>query len=170
MRQDPDAAERLLLDLKAQSQDAITDIRRLVYALRPPALDDLGLLGAIRASAAQYGPYGLRVAVEAPETLPPLPAAVEVAAYRIAQEALTNVVRHAEARFCAVSLEIDGEAGVLRLEVRDDGRGIGESRGMGVGLASMRERTAELGGSLTVEPLPERGTAVRARLPVPEEG
>lgn len=169
MRQDPDAAERLLLDLKSQSQDAITDIRRLVYALRPPALDDLGLLGAIRASAAQYSPYGLQIVVEAPETLPPLPAAVEVAAYRIAQEALTNVVRHAEARACIVSLDIDGEEGVLGLEIRDDGQGIGENRGTGVGLASMRERTAEVGGSLTIEPLSEGGTAVRARLPLPEQ-
>lgn len=170
MRQDPDDAEKLLLDLKAQSQDAITDIRRLVYALRPPALDDLGLLGAIRETAAQYGQNGLRVAVEAPETLPPLPAAVEVAAYRIAQEALTNVVRHAEARTCAVLLDIDGEAGALCLEIQDDGRGIGENRGTGIGLASMRERVAELGGSLTVESLPERGTIVRARLPLSEEG
>jgi signal transduction histidine kinase len=173
MRQDPDAAEELLLDLKADAQDAVTDIRRLVYGLRPPALDDLGLLGALRESAAQYSPKGLSVSVEAPERLPPLSAAVEVAAYRIAQEALTNVVRHAEASTCTVSLAID-EASVLRLEVRDDGRGIPDQQEnssvrTGVGLTSMRERVSELGGSLVVEPLPEGGTLVCASLPLPEE-
>jgi signal transduction histidine kinase len=173
MRQDPDAAEELLLDLKADAQDAVTDIRRLVYGLRPPALDDLGLLGALRESAAQYSPKGLSVSVEAPERLPPLSAAVEVAAYRIAQEALTNVVRHAEASTCTVSLAID-EASVLRLEVRDDGRGIPDQQEnssvrTGVGLTSMRERASELGGSFLVEPLPEGGTRVCARLPLPKE-
>ena len=72
MRRDPEAAEELLLELKADAQDAVTDIRRLVYGLRPPALDDLGLLGALRESAAQYGAKGLEVSVEAPEGLPPL--------------------------------------------------------------------------------------------------
>jgi signal transduction histidine kinase len=173
MRRDPDATEELLLELKAEAQDAVTDIRRLVYGLRPPALDDLGLLGALRESAAQYSAKGLSVLVEGPEKLPPLSAAVEVAAYRIAQEALTNVARHAEANTCTVSLAID-EASVLCLEVRDDGRGIPDpqedsSVRAGVGLTSMRERASELGGSLVVEPLPEGGTRVRARLPLPKE-
>jgi signal transduction histidine kinase len=173
MRQDPEAAEELLLDLKADAQDAVSDIRRLVYGLRPPALDDLGLLGALRENAAQYSAKGLSVSVEEPERLPPLSAAVEVAAYRIAQEALTNVVRHAEASTCTVYLAID-EASVLRLEVRDDGRGIPDpqenpSVRTGVGLTSMRERASELGGSLLVEPLPEGGTRVCARLPLSKE-
>ena len=173
MRRDPDAAEELLLDLKADAQDAVTDIRRLVYGLRPPALDDLGLLGALRESAEQYSAKGLSVSVEGPERLPPLSAAVEVATYRIAQEALTNVVRHAEANTCTVSLVID-EAGTLCLEVRDNGRGIPDlqessSVRAGVGLTSMRERANELGGSLLVEPLPEGGTRVRAKLPLPKE-
>jgi signal transduction histidine kinase len=168
MRQDPDAAEALLLDLKAQSRDAVADVRRLVYALRPPALDDLGLIGALRASAAQYASNGLRVSVETPQSdsLPPLPAAVEVAAYRIAQEALTNVARHARANRCTVRLALDEEPGTLRLEVEDDGRGIGEDRGSGVGLQSMRERAAELGGSITVGTPAGGGTVVRARLPL----
>ncbi len=173
MRRDPDAAEELLLDLKAEAQDAVADIRRLVYGLRPPALDDLGLLGALRESAAQYGAKGLNVVVDGPERLPPLSAAVEVAAYRIAQEALTNVARHAGADTCTVSLALD-EASVLCLEVRDDGRGIPDPQAhssvrAGVGLTSMRERATELGGSLVVEPLPQGGTRVRARLPLPEE-
>jgi signal transduction histidine kinase len=173
MRRDPDAAEELLLELKADAQDAVTDIRRLVYGLRPPALDDLGLLGALRETAAQYATKGLGVSVEAPETLPQLSAAVEVAAYRIAQEALTNVARHARARSSTVRLDI--EDGALRVEVRDDGVGMPEPRAdhtghAGVGLTSMRERATELGGSLLVGPLPEGGTRVLATLPLPEEG
>jgi len=173
MRRDPDAAEALLLDLKADAQAAVTDIRRLVYGLRPPALDDLGLLGALRESAAQYSAKGLGVLVEGPERLLPLPAAVEVAVYRIAQEALTNVARHAGANTCTVYLALGG-ARVLCLEVRDDGDGIPDpqthsSVRAGLGLTSMRERATELGGSLVVEPLPEGGTRVRATLPLPKE-
>lgn len=125
MRRDPDSAEALLLDMKQQARGAVADIRRLVYALRLPALDDLGLVGALRETAAQHGQNGLDVSVDASE-LPPLPAAVEVAVYRIAQEAMTNVVRHAAARECSVSLALDKplDAGVLCLEVRDDGRGL----------------------------------------------
>ena len=172
MRRDPDAAEELLIDLKADAQDAVTDVRRLVYGLRPPALDDLGLLGALRESAAQYGAKGLNVSVDSLEKLPPLSAAVEVAAYRIAREALTNVARHAGAQTCAIALAL--EAGVLCLKVRDDGSGMPEPQDhpparTGVGLTSMRERATELGGSLFVESLPEGGTRVLARLPLPGE-
>ncbi len=169
LRRDADTAEALLLDLKAQAQDAITDIRRLVHDLRPPALDDLGLVSALRETAARYGQKGLNVSVEAPNEMPHLPAAVEVAAYRIALEAMTNVVRHAKARNCTASLAIDGDERALCLEVCDDGRGIEHNRGSGVGLTSMRERAEELGGSLTVETLPEEGIIVRAGLPLPEE-
>ena len=117
--------------MKAQAQSAVTDIRRLVYALRPPALDDLGLIGAIGEPAAQYAQNGLRVSVHAPEELPPLPAAVEVAAYRIAQEAITNVVHHAAARECTVSLTPPAGGPGRRA------RSLPE-RGRGVRMASMR--------------------------------
>jgi signal transduction histidine kinase len=90
---------------------------------------------------------------------------VEVAAYRIAQEAMTNVVRHAGAASCAVRFEFDEEAGLLRLTVEDDGRGIGEDSIAGVGLSSMRERAEELGGTCVVEPVSSGGTRVRAKLP-----
>jgi signal transduction histidine kinase len=162
---DPAAALALLRGLKTQAQSAVADVRRLVYALRPPALDDLGLLGAIRETAAQYGGRGLSISIEAPEELPPLPAAVEVATYRIAQEALTNVVRHAAASECVVRLKLDEAAGMLRLEIWDDGRGVRPDRGRGVGIASMRERAAELGGDCVVESLSAGGTRVRATLP-----
>jgi nitrate/nitrite-specific signal transduction histidine kinase len=119
----------------------------------------------LRETAAQYGP-GIRV--EAPENLPPLPAAVEVAVYRIVGEAITNVVRHAEARTCVVCITLD--KGALRLDVSDDGVGIGRDRGAGVGLSSMRERAEELGGACTVEPGSGGGTRVSARLPLEASG
>ena len=165
LEQDPPAARALLRGLKAQAQSALRDIRRVVYALRPPALDDLGLLGALRESSAQYGAKGLSIVIEAPEELPPLPAAVEVAAYRIAQEAMTNIVYHAQASECVVSLEIDEAAVMLGLEISDDGRGLSSGRSRGVGIASMHERAAELGGECVVESLPSGGTRVRASLP-----
>jgi signal transduction histidine kinase len=171
LERDPAAARDLLGSLKTQAQSAVADIRRLVYALRPPALDDLGLLGAIDESAAQYSTNGLRVSVEEPGRLPPLPAAVEVAAYRIVQEALTNVVRHAGASECVIHLALDEADETLRLEIRDDGRGLPPERGRGVGVASMRERAAELGGECVVESFPAGGTCVRASLPcTPDAG
>jgi two-component system NarL family sensor kinase len=91
---------------------------------------------------------------------------VEVAAYRISQEALTNVVRHARARSCVVRLDIGS---VMALEIIDDGAGIPEEHAAGVGLFSMRERAEELGGTCVVECLPEGGTRVRVRLPLPGE-
>jgi signal transduction histidine kinase len=96
-----------------------------------------------------------------------LPAAVEVACYRIAQEALTNVARHSHAEICRVRLSVDRDAGMLEVEITDDGVGIPEERVAGVGLSSMRERAEELGGTLAVEPGPEGGTRVLARLPLP---
>lgn len=165
LERDPTAARNLLHGLKWQAQSAVADIRRLVYELRPPALDELGLVGAIRETAAQCGAHGLHVSVEAPANPPPLPAAVEVAAYRIAQEAMTNVARHAAARECSVRLSLDEAAGRLRLEIQDDGHGLSPKRGRGVGIASMRERAEELGGSCVAESPSAGGTRVRATLP-----
>lgn len=166
--QEPQTADAMLAGLKVQGQAAISDIRRLVYDLRPPALDELGLVPAIREQAANYSQYGLNITVQAPESLPPLPAAVEVAAYRIAQEALTNVARHAQAKVCRVRVSLGGE---LELEITDDGIGLPEDRRAGVGLSSMRERAAELGGTCVVEPAGlTGGTRLLARLPLPAPG
>jgi signal transduction histidine kinase len=167
MADDPQAAA-LLTDLSVRTQDAVADIRRLVYALRPPALDELGLIMALREGATQYnrqGINGLNITFDAPEKLPPLPAAVEVAVYRIAQEALTNVVRHAEALTCFIRLRLDASAGLLCLEVQDDGKGLPITRRAGVGWNSMRERAEELGGTLMITSLSMGGTSVLARLP-----
>jgi signal transduction histidine kinase len=155
-----------VLELREELRGAISDIRRLVYDLRPPALDDLGLVAALRQLAERYGSKEdapLRVAVEAQEALPDLPAAVEVAVYRIAQEALTNVARHARATTCVARLAIDHE---VTLEIVDDGVGIPAGRNAGVGLSSMRERASELGGTCLIQSVPEGGTRVIVRLPL----
>jgi signal transduction histidine kinase len=162
----PDRSDALLQEITTQAQEALSDIRRLVYGLRPPALDDLGLLGALKAQVTHGDHNGLRVTVEAPGELPVLPAAVEVATYRIVQEAVTNAARHAQARHCTVGIAPDEAANVLRLEVTDDGRGISDDRLAGVGLSSMRERAEELGGRCEVEALPSGGTSVWAMLPL----
>jgi signal transduction histidine kinase len=163
IERDPAAGEALVHRLRDEAQSAIADIRRLVYELRPPALDELGLAGAIGEQACRLSSNGLVVSVEGPDELPPLPAAVEVAAYRIALEALTNAARHAGARRCTVSIAVDD---ALELEVTDDGQGIGAGRRVGVGVRSMQERAAELGGICTIEPAAFAGTSVRARLPL----
>jgi signal transduction histidine kinase len=174
-------AEETLARLQQRTEDTIAEMRRVIYGLRPPALDDLGLTPSIRQQAQSQGmvdlPTGTKTnerwegrplfSMEAPEKLPPLPAAVEVACYRIVQEALTNVARHARAKTCHVSLSVDRDEGVLEVEITDDGVGIPEERVAGVGLSSMRERAEELGGTLEVEPRPEGGTRVLARLPLP---
>jgi signal transduction histidine kinase len=155
--------DALLLELKSQIQAAIADIRRVVYDLRPPALDQLGLVPALRERAlARNTLNGLEISIEAPASLPPLPAAVEVAAYRIVLEALTNVERHARARRCVVRLTLDS---ALQLEIVDDGVGLTGDYQAGVGLTSMRERAVELGGTCVVEAAVGRGTRVLVRLP-----
>ena len=161
-------ADELLAAATDQVQALIADVRRLIYGLRPPALDELGLVGAVRSLASREAPLAIRVDVRAPDPMPPLPAAVEVAAYRIVQEALTNVTRHARARRCDVRLALEPTA--LSLEVRDDGVGIADG-GRGVGLRAMAERAAELGGTCGITSRPGAGTSVSARLPLePEDG
>ncbi|MGW1714704.1 sensor histidine kinase [Streptomyces sp. NPDC002156] len=147
---DPERAAGLLAGLRTEIGGAVVEVRRLVDGLRPPDLDQLGLLGALRERSARlsWRADGSRVSVrvQAPERLPPLPAAVEVAAYRIATEALTNAARHARASNVDLRIEIgDG----LRLEVCDDGSPVGEETAWqpGVGITSMQERAAELGGN-----------------------
>jgi signal transduction histidine kinase len=163
---DPATADTLLQEMAHHLQGAVGDIRRLIYELRPPTLDDLGLLGALREQATRYTQGGLQVKVEAPETLDPLPAAVEVAAYRIAMEALTNVVRHARARSCVLKVQRDHE---LNITISDDGYGLPTMVVRGIGMRSMRERAEELGGTCTIEARAEGGTVVRASFPLMED-
>lgn len=175
---DPPMADQLLGKLGQEIETAIADIRRLVYALRPPALDELGLVAALRAHVMQYqlpetGQGGLykgiqlSVTIDAPSSLPPLPAAVEVAAYRIACEALANIARHAEAHSCHIGLALGHDA--LRMEISDDGVGLANERQVGVGLVSMRERAEELGGACAIKSGPGSGTRIVAMLPLAKE-
>jgi signal transduction histidine kinase len=157
------AADALLIDLKKQTQAAVSDIRRLVYDLRPPSLDELGLIQALHEQTEQYNHDGLRITIDAPEPLPALPAAAEVATYRIVQEAMTNVVRHSQACNCTIRFAFDHD---LDIEICDDGRGISTDQRAGVGLTSIRERVAELGGICEIETQPVGGTRLHVRLPL----
>jgi signal transduction histidine kinase len=161
---DVNAVKKMVTELKTQMQEALADIRRIAYDLRPPALVELGLVGALKEHVAAYNlAQGVQITLEAPENPPPLPAAVEVAAYRIALEAITNVSRHAGAQHCFVRLSLPDD---LCLEITDDGRGLPQAVRVGVGLTSMRERAEELGGTCRAEVLPQGGTGVMARLPL----
>jgi signal transduction histidine kinase len=162
-KDDAARAVRLVAAASEQAATAVDDIRRLVHGLRPPALDDLGLLGALRAGAGALGDGGPRVSVTGSGDLDALPAAMEVALFRIAQEALHNAVRHARAEHVAISVTVGGEA--VEVEVVDDGTGIAAGRTAGVGLTSMRERAAELGGTCRIGPAQPHGTRVHATLP-----
>jgi signal transduction histidine kinase len=160
---DPATARRLLEEVKAHTQSTVADVRQLVYALRPPALDQLGLVGALNAQIQALALNGLSVTVDA-APMPPLSAAVEVAAYRIALEAVTNSARHARASESVVRLTVHD--GALEIEVTDNGAGLPAGSAAGVGLVSMRERAAELGGDCTIENIPSGGLRVGARLPL----
>jgi signal transduction histidine kinase len=156
--------ERLTQILDGLADDLRTstaEVRQLVDQLRPPALDR-GLESALRAECQRFDGPNLSVRLLLEDPLPRLPAAVEVAAYRIVGEALANVVRHAQARSCEVAVR-RGRA--LVVEVSDDGVGFVAPRPGGVGLDSMRERAAELGGDCEIVGREPRGTLIRVRLP-----
>ncbi|MEP7199819.1 MAG: histidine kinase [Chloroflexota bacterium] len=181
MARDPAAADAAVVELRAELQAAIANIRRVVYELRPPTLDEFGLVGACQELAQRLsGQSGTQIVVDAPAPLPPLPAAVEVAAYRITQEAVSNVVKHAGATRTVVRIAADGVGAglapalpgqpqglpLLIIEITDDGRGLPATHHAGVGLHAMRERAAELGGTCEIETIAQGGTRVTARLPI----
>jgi signal transduction histidine kinase len=158
----------LLDEIRVDVRSVISDVRRLARELRPPTLDSLGLAGAIGQQAtALGGGSGPTIVVEIDEPLPALPAAIEVVAYRIATEAMANAVRHAAATSCLVALRVDRDG--LVVEVTDDGRGIDPSASAGVGLRSIDERAAEVGGEVDFLARPGGGTIVRARLPLTDD-
>lgn len=171
VRRDAGAAETALERVRSGIQEAVLDVRLAVEGLRPPDLEQRGLAGALTEFAERLSakvPGG--IAVEAADDLPLLPPAVEVAAYRIGQEALSNAVRHAGAARCRVSvthLRVGGdtEGPFVVVEVTDDGSGLVAERPGGTGLHSMRERAETLGGHLVVEARPGNGTTVRCCLP-----
>ena len=151
-------------DLETDTQIALTDIRRLVYDLRPPALDELGLVLAVKQYASNLSSGALHISIETGHPPDALPAAVEVAAYRIALEAMTNVTRHAQAHACVVSFDQCG--GALHVTITDDGVGLSHDLTAGIGLASMRARAEELGGSCSIGPNPAGGLRLQAMLPL----
>ena len=155
-------ADELLVAATEQVQTMIGDVRQLIYGLRPPALDQLGLAASLRSLATQESSPGTSVTIDAPNSMPPLPAAVEVAAYWIAQEALTNVKRHAHAQHCSVRVAV--EPTTLRLEIADNGAGLSNGS-RGIGLHTMKERAAEVGGTCEIGDRTGGGTLVLASLP-----
>lgn len=159
LERNPGAAG-VLLDAAAQDvSSAITDVRRVAHDLRPPAIDDLGLIRATEQLCDRFGASFDEI--EVPDALPP---AIEVAAYRVVAEALTNAHRHSGGNRLAVRLERLPRS--LVVEVSDNGIGIPGDATAGVGLRSMRERAEEIGGSLTVTNRDGGGTVVRAELPL----
>ncbi len=174
VRQDPEAAEAILDGLVGRAKEAIRDIRRLVDDLRPPVLDQLGLVSAIREGTSYLnrrngdGGHGdgdgrLAVVVETAGNVDTLPPATEVTAFRIVMEAVTNASRHGNASRCVVHLALND---ALEVRVEDDGTGVSPDHVPGVGLRSMQERAAELGGTCAIEPRPGGGTVVLATLPI----
>jgi signal transduction histidine kinase len=164
---DTQTAATLTARMRTEIAGAVKDVRRIIDELRPAALEEVGLVPALReraASLAARSASGLTIHVRATEPMPGLPEQVEIAAFRIAEEAMTNVLRHARATRCQVCLEV-GDA--LVVSVSDDGVGLpGQPRPDGIGLTSMRQRATDLGGSCTVGPAEPSGMIVQARLPL----
>ncbi|MCE3250266.1 MAG: putative two-component system histidine kinase [Geminicoccaceae bacterium] len=157
---DPQQASNLLTTLRRDTRVALADVRRIVDELRPRALDELGLVGALQQRAEQLGWRAdgetVDVKIDVPAEMPPLPAAVEVATYRVATEALTNVVRHSKASKALVRVSVGNQ---LEVSITDDGPPNGRWS-PGVGLTAMRERVTELGGTFEAGPSPTGGQVV----------
>jgi PAS domain S-box-containing protein len=144
-------------------------VRDVATALRPPILD-AGIASAIEWQARRFeARSGIACLVQVPEQLPALSDAKAIGLFRVLQEALTNVLRHAEAHTVEVDLEVQG--GELCLSVSDDGRGfeVGAQRAQSFGLVGMRERVLMLGGSLTIDSVPGQGTTLSVRMTLDEE-
>ena len=156
---DPGRAAIMLAEVREGMDETTADIRRLVYGLRPPLIDELGLVAALRNHPSARA--GLSVTVH-PDQLDELPAAVEVALYRIASEAIHNAVRHSGGRRCQVCIEVDEDE--VRMTISDDGRGLPDPLVDGVGVSAIRERAAELGG--TVDMSSNGGTTISTVVPL----
>lgn len=183
VEKEPATAIEMLTDLRKVIRSTVEEIRTMVHDLRPPTLDELGLINAIqerieeltkpaRLLADDQGTVALQVRLLAPQPLPELPAAVEVAAYRIITESLVNVIKHAQATACTVRLDVLPSHQLIA-EVTDNGTGLHPRPQLqptsgkgGIGLVSLKERAAELGGQCTIERMEQGGTRVLAILPL----
>ena len=167
---DPDHANQALRDVAHAVRDSLDEVRRIARELRPEALDDLGLVNALIALCNRLdGQDGPRIERDLQGSLPPMPPEVELVVYRIAQEGLTNAVRHAKAH--TITLWVQGDAESVALRVRDDGVGMPRELPEGTsGIAGMRERSILVGGRFSIESIPRRGTEVRLRIPLDHDG
>jgi len=156
----PERAESLAIELADQLRQSVEGVRQLAYGLRPAALDELGLVGALAEQGRRLGP--VKVVIDAPESLPTLSSSVEVAAYRIATEALTNVIRHSDAKLASVRLETND--GTLEMIITDDGTST-LPWSPGLGLTSIKSRASEIGGACEAGPTADGGRVV-ATLPL----
>jgi signal transduction histidine kinase len=171
----PEEASAKLEDVRALASRTLDGLHRVIFDLRPSVLDDLGLVSAVRWWVARHlTPAGIATRVEIEDLDERLPATVEIPVFRAVQEALTNVLRHAEAK--TVLVQISRSDGHLDVEIEDDGRGFTPAdvatpseSGQGLGLLGMRERIEILGGTLTLDSSPGGGTRVAFRVPLPKE-
>jgi two-component system NarL family sensor kinase len=165
LRADTCAADAHLAQARDANSQALHDIRRLVYGLRPPAIDNLGLIDAIRAETDRLAVDSATVTIHTVDDVPPLPAAIEVATFRTVVEAVSNALRHGHARHCHVTIGV--RDGAVEVDVADDGTSVGPWVA-GVGLHSMREQAEQLNGTFHADPDNDRGGRVTARFPLPE--
>lgn len=167
MHKDPSAAESTLSTMNRQLEQLTTHVRELAHQLFPPELELLGLAGALQERSLTHPK--LKITVEAAKDLPVLPAEIETAVYYIALEALTNIEKHAQALSCQIDLRLlpSQPFPLLKLTVRDDGRGLVEAPLGGIGLLSMRARAAEAGGTFAMDSLPGGGTVISVHIPCP---
>lgn len=169
--EDENTSLKLLGDVKREAQNLVIDVRRVVNDLRPPALDELGLVAALRGAISHTSnhPNSTLITFEADPVPHRIPAATEAAAYRITMEAVTNVIKHAQAGQCWVKLEFVTHPPRLLMTIEDDGVGIPHPVTPNVGLPSMRERAEELGGTFEMRPRPAGGTCICVTIPIPDE-
>jgi two-component system, NarL family, sensor histidine kinase UhpB len=160
--------QQALSEIASTVQASLDDLRRISRELRPEALDDLGLINALIALCSRIGQQGgVRVRRELEAQLPTLASNIELVIYRVAQEALTNVLRHAHAS--RVDLSLRRADGRVVLTVRDDGRGLPENLPTTSGLAGMRERAMLIGAELAIDSHPDAGVEVRLAVPAAED-
>jgi two-component system sensor histidine kinase UhpB len=170
-RMAPNELQEAIVDAQETARAGVEDMREIARGLRPQALDEFGLRSALVSLAAQASDHtSVRVRPQLADKLPALAHEQDLAIYRVAQESLTNVGRHANARYVDLSL-VQTDAGNVELRVRDDGRGIAahEANGAGTGLAGMRERALLIGGRLSIRAHEEGGTEVRLTVPAGED-
>jgi two-component system sensor histidine kinase UhpB len=168
-RDAPPELEPVLQRLLETTRASIDDVRRIAQRLRPEPLEELGLTGALLALSRRMREQSeLRITCRIPVDLPPQPPERELIVYRVAQEALTNAIRHADA--ASVSIALQPRSDRLTLSVRDDGRGMHDGHREGGGVRGMRERAGLVGGTLRITSTPYGGTEVHLDIPLDAEG